>query len=218
MDLITKARNELNKSYDALFGEDLRLVQSSYPDENWNVWTWSDRLLKDFEALKTGSESSLNLSLGLFFNKNTLDKNSVHFDFSRKLYLYKKLRDLENKDGILIPECGPCGFELLVAIAAGFSRIVTYDISPEFIECARSIYSDYDVKLEVSSSKSFNFNLYSGQLSTAILPDWGHDSIDEKLNGFIQPVAYTSSRNFLEHKMKITPWLIKDFRERVSSL
>jgi hypothetical protein len=81
---------------------------------------------------------------------------------------------------ILVPECGMAGFEILVARAAGFTNIYSYDIHPEYVKCCQRIWQD--VKYTVSSTESYNFSNAIKNNFLVIIPHWSHSASIIKKN------------------------------------
>ena len=220
MDFLTKLRENFSSFYLEHYDVCVTDIEAEYPDKNWNVWTWSNILLLDFELFvhKSNKFTDFYKALALRFGRKSLDKNSYHYDFSRKIFLFKKLQNERNKIGILIPECGPCGFEILIALMSGYKKIVAYDIDPVLIKCAKRLYADFNIDFIESSSNSFDFEKYKNQCPTIIVPDWGHDDIGKKAKIFDNSICYTDSKSFLSHKKYITLTDLRDFRKKISSL
>jgi hypothetical protein len=185
-------------------------LEVSYPSKEWTTLTWSFWLISDLQNLMLGSVSEK--KRGLFF-MNKIDRFSFHHDLSRKIYLYHLLRARTNKKNILIPEVGPCGFDVLIALAAGFQEISVYDCDQRFLDCCKSIWGDRVREYILSDSESFCFDKYRENY-IIISPDWFHGSLENSDN----VIKVESGKNFSSHIKLVSREMVKDFCEQINQV
>jgi hypothetical protein len=160
-------------------------IKALYPSERWSAVSWTYRLIKDFERSYFMSKllrlvpRPMREIIFQFLVIKLIDIKSYHKDCSRKIFLFKILNSIEGKKKIVLPECGPAGFEIMVAKAAGFDEIITYDNNQNYIDCFRLIWPD--IKCFFSTTANFDFHYYVKQDYIVLIPDWSHDNI-ERLN------------------------------------
>lgn len=144
-------------------------LNASYPSSEWCTGSWTLCLLRDFEnfLLKFDPTASR-----IWFRKKKWDRYSHHFDFTRKLALYKKLKNRPFKNQILIPECGPAALEVAMARLAGYQSIVAFDLSEAYVKCAQGFYPD--VHFFQTDSKSVDYETFRTQNFDLVVPHWGH--------------------------------------------
>jgi hypothetical protein len=145
---------------------------ASFPSQQWGTKAWSFRLLQDLIQ-----ELSINKSPEPFrFCRHRLKSFfSYHRDFEAKVNLHKQLKLHGEKGGrYLIPECGPCGFDIFITLmTCSPEKVVAFDTNPTFSQCCENIYAPFSkVTIQTSASNDFNFSDYKDYL--LIEPDWPH--------------------------------------------
>lgn len=157
-------------------------IEAKYPSTEWSAVSWSWCLLKDlkrsliFYYLIRLIPAPLKNIVFEIFIKRLIDFNSYHHDCSRKIYLLKILNNIEHKKKIVLPECGPAGFEVLVAKMAGFEEIVTFDSNINYVNCFKELWPG--IECYNSKSVEFDFNKYVEKNYYVLIPDWHHDNIE----------------------------------------
>lgn len=148
------------------------VLAGEYPGVSWGTIPWSFRLLLDWLSFQAYQERRS--VFGSFVFKP--DLHSFHHDFSSKLFLFRELLELRKKTNrILVPEAGPCGFDVLVALIAGFDHVVVYERDPVFLKCLREIYGNCISEYIQSETDQFDFSPYlRGYVIVAA--DWFHGS------------------------------------------
>jgi glycosyltransferase involved in cell wall biosynthesis len=200
--------------------EDLHLP---YPHPKWGTQSWSYMLIKDMERTNLLFAERPVKTLTGYFYRNVLRRRSFfdhfshHHDYSRKVYLYKLLKT-RGITKLLIPECGPCGFEILVAKMAGVKEVHTYDVEKSFIDSCKELYGSDFASYSVSSTKDFNFQPYFDNGFFVIRPDWPHDDLIAKLKDYPKTIVYSDPNDFSFHLKNLTLQDFRDFAEAQSAL
>lgn len=142
------------------------------------------------------------LSINYFnklINKRYFDKFSYHFDFSRKVYLFKKLKKLNRNSKLLFPECGLIGFDMIIAHKLGFKNIMGYDLQKN---CKTSVNKIWGINLKIESSNTKNYNFKNNEY-IVIKPDWPSEYFNEKFKNAKKILKYSNKDNFGDHFKKL---------------
>lgn len=155
------------------------------------------------KSLKLFMNKNINIFSTKFFNKlinkKYFDKFSYHFDFSRKVYLFKKLKKINKNSKLLFPECGLVGFDMIIAHKLGFKNIKGYDLDKN---CKISIYKIWGINLKIESSNTKNYNLKNNDY-IIIKPDWPSIYFNEKFKDAKKIIEYSNRYNFGDHFKKL---------------
>jgi len=192
-------------------------------EKDKNIY-WSYQLFKDLVNIVI-KESSL--SQTLINNKikcrqllNTIDNrlhyyenlnfNSFYYDFTRKIFLYKNLRNESKLLNIIIPECGICSFDFFICKILGFKNFILYDGDKSIKMSIKKIWglsSSRNIKIYTIRSKDFFKINLTKQKYLLIEPDWCSQELKKILNNNnffsysknIRVVRYSNAKNFKEH-------------------
>jgi hypothetical protein len=163
-----------------------------FPSNEWNVASWSYRLVRDLLLKRALHESRLDGLRLRIADRLTASAHSYHWDCEYKALLFSALRKRSPKDvTVLLPEIGPYGFDLLMARCAGFSRFVAYDKDEQTIDTCRRFHAGLDLELIVSTSATFDFAKYVDRNTVVVFPDWPHDELARRLAGRSDVVRYS---------------------------
>jgi hypothetical protein len=182
----------------ALAGGEGPIHLARYPSPQWNVQSWSYRLVEDLRLMAALHRSRLRES-ALGRAKLRLAARlaegaySYHHDATYKALLFTLLqRHAQRRASVLVlPEVGPFGFDLLIARCAGFSRFVAYDKDTSTVETCRAFHSGVAVEYSVSSTAAFDFAPFRTQQHLIVFPDWPHDELARRLAGFDNVLQYS---------------------------
>ena len=178
------------------FGEEPDLW-AGYPGPGWGPLPWCWRLMQGLRLaamMHQYQERAAGRWGGVLCRRMlapATDAFLFHYDASPKLRLFQKLADRPAKGPVLVPEVGPCGFDILSCYLASHRSIVGYDLRPDFVECCREIWSPLvELDLQVCSTAEFDFERWSGQVELVVLLDWSHDNLAKRIPTTMTKVAY----------------------------
>jgi hypothetical protein len=173
-----------------------------YPSPEWNLKSWSYRLVEDL-VLKRALHRS-RLADGFDWKLRITDRLtesawSYHQDASYKALLYSALLRESRREArtLVLPEVGPFGFDLLVGRCAGFTRFVAYDKDAATVDACRAFYRGVDAAYEVSPSATFDFTRFATPDHVIVFPDWPHDDLEKRLAGLDNVVRYSARKEAL---------------------
>jgi hypothetical protein len=175
--------------------------RARFPSREWNLKSWSYRLVEDLalkwslhrSRLGEGRGWKLRVADGL-----TASAFSFHHDADYKALLYSTLtggRSSSERTIVVLPEVGPFGFDLLVARCAGFRRFVAYDKDAQTVDLCRAFHRGAHVEYSVSTSAGFDFGRYASADHLIVFPDWPHDELEKRLAGHTNVVRYSFRAN-----------------------
>jgi hypothetical protein len=177
-------------------------IYAIYGASGWNSLSWSYLLIKDLLAwqgqcaLSDGRERDW---LPDFFWKRRFREHfSAHGDASKKVFLYQVLEQKKRCAKLVIPEVGPCGFDLIPAILAGYEEIRVFDINPDYIGICKGIWGDRVARYDVMDSKGYFERNQLGLDFDVIVPDWSHHDIRHP-----NSIHYADRSDFFRHWKKI---------------
>jgi len=188
--------------------------------KNKNI-IWSKLLFNDliycklFEGKLFQNSNYQGSSLNLFLKKNIniystflfnnlkkkkyFDKFSYHFDFSRKVFLYKKLKKLNRRSKLLFPECGLLGFDMIIAHKLVFKNIEGYDVDKT---CKNSVNKIWGTNLKIKIINTKNLKIPNNEY-LIIKPDWPSIYFDNKFKDEKNTLEYSNKYDFGSHINKL---------------
>jgi hypothetical protein len=199
---------------------------------------WSNQLFKDFINILVRNNTLISQSLinnkskcrrllqdidNSFHYFENLNFNSLYYDFTRKIFLYKKLRKESRIINIVIPECGICGFDLFICKILGFKNFFCYDKDLNVKESIKKIWGLNNIKIYSMNSKNFSRIHFTKKKYLIIEPDWCsrelrnvfHKNNFFRLNKNLRVLRYSNSRNFKEHLNYINKSDVSNFYKTI---
>jgi hypothetical protein len=204
---------------------DEQSLQVKYPSASWDSLSWSYWLIKDLQIdyslyLKKNIKNSTKKSkiINLMLDKISKNSFSWHYDTTRKYYLYQLLKEQKKSKAVLIPEVGPCGFDLLIALACGYKEFIVYDANQDFLDSLSYIWKENISKITIIKSTTEEFNFKEYKDIDIIAPDWSHDDLLGKIKHFKSIITYSNPSDHSQHKKKIKKNEIDNFFDSLKDL
>jgi len=201
---------------------------------------WANQLFKDFInfLIKNNnfeSKSLINnkskyrrflkrIDNGLHYYEN-LNFYSLYYDFTRKIFLYKKLSKESKVTNVIIPECGICGFDVFICKILGFKKIFCYDKDPNVKKSIKKIWDINNIKIYSMHSKDFFKIKFRKGKYLVIVPDWRSQELKNIMleNRFLNLkkntrfLHYANPKNFKDHLNCITKLDIIKFHAAIEN-
>jgi hypothetical protein len=202
-------------------------IAAKYPSSEWNTLSWSYLLVKDLifwndycSDYDRHHKSDPGI-LKRFLQKRSVFKErySYHGDPSRKVYLYKLLCDHKKSNKVIIPEVGPCGFDVAACLMAGYQEVRVLDLNSSYLEVCREIWGNFITQSSVLDSKEIE-NIRDLAEYDLIIPDWWHgaDLMNHPTFLNVNCITYAKKSAFSEHYKKIDALDFFNFFRKLNQL